>query len=101
MMLLPKLMALDTGKNPSVLRLFHENGEYQATLKSFTAADKKKRTLDMKVYIYTPMQNMDYTDDDVIIEGDGFTLELTVLNQRRKKQPDGGYRHMLDLYGEM
>lgn len=95
--LIDKLLAVEKGE---VLQLLHDNGEYQARLMSFTATDKKKRTLDIKFRIYTTVQNMDYTDDEIIVNGEGFSLELTVLKQRRKKA-DGGYYHTLVAYGEM
>ncbi|MFA7287218.1 MAG: hypothetical protein WC052_06155 [Patescibacteria group bacterium] len=95
--LIDKLIAVEKGE---VLQLFHDNGEYQARLLSFTATDKKKRTLDIKLKIFTMMQNMDYADDEIIVNGEDFSLELTVLKQRRKKA-DGGYYHTLDAYGEM
>lgn len=95
--LIDKLLAVEKGE---VLALYHDNAEYQARLLSFTATDKKERTLDIKVRIFTMMQNMDYTDDEIIVDGDGFRLELTVLKQRRKKA-DGGFYHTLDAYGVM
>jgi len=95
--LIDKLIAVEKGE---VLQLFHDNGEYQARLLSFTATDKKKRTLDVKVRIFTMMQNMHYADDEIIVSGEDFTLELTVLKQRRKIA-DGGYYYTLHAYGEM
>lgn len=95
--LIAHLAALEKG---DVLALYHDNGEYQARLVSYLATDRKKRTLDAKFKIFTMMQNMDYTGDEIIVDGEGFRLELTVLKQRRKKA-DGGYYHTLDAYGEM
>lgn len=95
--LVNKLVALEKGET---LELLHDNGVYTTGMLSFTASDKNKRTLDAKFRIFTMMQNMDYTGDEIIVNGPDFSLELTVLKQRRKKA-DGGYYHTLDAYGEM
>ncbi len=95
--LVDKLVSLEKG---DVLALYHDNGEYQARLVSFTATDKKKRSLDAKFKIFSMMQDMDYTNDEIIVDGEDFRLELTVLKQRRKKA-DGGYYYTLDAYGEL